>query len=160
MAVIYTLSKREVALRMESFDSEKEFTVHVYRELMNISRHLRRKVFSVLKTKGITGSQFAVLEAIPEKGIPLSAIAKIIRREPSNITGIVDRLEKSGWIQRGRDPEDRRVIRVYLNEKGKQLLEEIKIIHPDIIHHQLSVLTLDEKKKLLEIITKIKQHQQ
>lgn len=135
---------------------EQDFTIHLYRELMHTTRNLRKDVSSVLREKGLTGSQYAVLEAIPDEGIALSAVAKVIRREPSNITGIVDRLEQSGWIERGRDPDDRRVIRIYLTDEGRNLLSEIQAVYPLNIHRRLSVLSQEEKETLLQILAKLK----
>lgn len=137
-------------------NSDQDFTIHVYREFMHTARNIRKDVSAVLKARGLTGSQYAVLEAIPEEGIALSAIAKVIWREPSNITGIVDRLEQSNWIRRGKDPEDRRVIRVYLTDEGKRMLSEINAIFPMNIQRRLAVLTHAEKEQLLAILSKLK----
>ncbi|MEV0649230.1 MarR family transcriptional regulator [Phytomonospora sp. NPDC050363] len=45
---------------------------------------------------------------------PLSptALAKLAGMHPATMTGILDRLEKGGWVARERDPQDRRAVRV------------------------------------------------
>jgi DNA-binding MarR family transcriptional regulator len=60
-----------------------------------------------------------------------SALARIAGLHPATITGILDRLERGGWIDRGRDPADRRgvliraargrgaeILRLYLVDSG------------------------------------------
>jgi len=42
---------------------------------------------------------------------------------PSTITGLVDRLEKRGYVVRDRDQEDRRVIKLLLTPKGRRLIK-------------------------------------
>jgi DNA-binding MarR family transcriptional regulator len=72
------------------------------------------------------------LDLITQHG-PLSpsALARRAGLHPATLTGILDRLERGGWIERGRDPSDRRgvvvqaargrgaeVLRLYLVESG------------------------------------------
>jgi DNA-binding MarR family transcriptional regulator len=40
---------------------------------------------------------------------------------PSTITGLIDRLEKRGYVVRNRDQRDRRVVNILLTSKGKRL---------------------------------------
>jgi len=43
---------------------------------------------------------------------------------PSTISGVIDRLEKKGYVLRDRDLEDRRVIKVVLTPKGKRVVKK------------------------------------
>lgn len=42
-----------------------------------------------------------------------SALARRAGLHPATVTGILDRLERGGWITRSRDPDDRRAVRVH-----------------------------------------------
>ena len=44
--------------------------------------------------------------------------------ENPTVTGLIDRLEKSGYVRRSDHPKDRRVYLVYLTEKGKQIAKK------------------------------------
>lgn len=138
---------------------KSQFSVKLYRKFTRTGRNLRKHMASILKENGLTGSQYAVLEAIPEDGIPLSAIAKLIWREPSNITGIVDRLEQSGWIRRDNDPKDRRVIRVYKTPEGMELLTKLQKVYPMHIEERLSVLTEAEQHQLMQLLLKLENYE-
>src|SRR5882672_3213850 len=41
-----------------------------------------------------------------------SALARLARLHPATMTGVLDRLERGGWITRDRDPADRRAVLV------------------------------------------------
>lgn len=67
---------------------------------------------------------------------------------PSNITGIIDRLEKKGLVQRVRKEGDRRVALITLTQAGEQLSSQL----PDPIEIKLiSALTDLESKKIADL---------
>lgn len=71
---------------------------------------------------GITGPQLWVLKTISQnENLSLSDLSKRMYLHPSTITGLIDRLEKKGYVARNRDQVDRRVISVQLTPKGKSL---------------------------------------
>ena len=57
---------------------------------------------------------------------PVSSLAAQMKVSPPNVTGILDRLEHHGWVQRTSDPHDRRVVRVVLTDEGKTFLSELQ----------------------------------
>jgi len=72
---------------------------------------------------GITGPQLRVLKIISgNENLSLGELSKRIYLHPSSITGLVDRLEKKGYVLRDRGQEDRRVIKVQLTSEGKKLV--------------------------------------
>jgi MarR family transcriptional regulator, organic hydroperoxide resistance regulator len=74
---------------------------------------------------GITGPQLWALKTISEnKKLSLGELSKRMYLHPSTITGVVDRLEKKGYVLRDREQEDRRVIKVQLTPEGKSLVKK------------------------------------
>ena len=74
---------------------------------------------------GLKDADFDCLELITRHG-PLSpsAIARRTGLHAATVTGILDRLERDGWVARERDPEDRRGIVVRaLRDRGKEVFE-------------------------------------
>ncbi|MEU5052706.1 MarR family transcriptional regulator [Streptomyces sp. NPDC021096] len=57
----------------------------------------------------LTGAQARVLALLAHEPMPMRKIAQKLKCEPSNVTGIVDRLEARGLVERRPDPDDRRV---------------------------------------------------
>lgn len=64
---------------------------------------------------------YALLELDPDRG-PLSmrTLAACLHNDPSNITGLVDRLEAKGLAERQLDPSDRRVRALVLTDAGRR----------------------------------------
>ncbi|MGP3979786.1 MarR family winged helix-turn-helix transcriptional regulator [Streptomyces sp. KR80] len=57
----------------------------------------------------LTGAQARVLGLLALEPTPMRRIAQKLKCEPSNVTGIIDRLEARGLVERRPDPADRRV---------------------------------------------------
>ncbi|MEE1753347.1 MarR family winged helix-turn-helix transcriptional regulator [Streptomyces sp. SP18CS02] len=67
----------------------------------------------------LTGAQARVLGLLALEPLPMRGIARSLRCEPSNVTGIVDRLEARGLVERRPDPADRRVKLAAATEEGR-----------------------------------------
>lgn len=68
----------------------------------------------------LTGAQARVLGLLAREPLPMRRIAQQLKCEPSNITGIVDRLECRGLVERRPDPADRRVKLAATTEAGQE----------------------------------------
>lgn len=86
-----------------------------------IERRARRSV-------GLTVPQFAALMAIGKfgPGVSMAAISRAIMSAPSTVTGIADRLDAMGLIERERPPDDRRTVLVQLTDAGKRVISKVE----------------------------------
>lgn len=74
---------------------------------------------------GVTGPQLWALKTISKnEKLSLGELSKKMYLHPSTITGVVDRLEKKGYVVRDRGQQDRRVIKVQLTPEGKRLVRK------------------------------------
>lgn len=96
--------------------------VHELARAVDKQARLSRKSY---QQYGITENQGAILRLLLQGG-PQSAIAlsKRLYVTPSNMTGIIDRLETKGLILRSRQI-DRRFIDIQLTEKGERLIQNL-----------------------------------
>jgi DNA-binding MarR family transcriptional regulator len=70
----------------------------------------------------VSSSQLNCIIALYENGpLPPSQIARHIMVNSSTVTGIIDRLEQKGLVERWRISSDRRVITIQLTEEGEKL---------------------------------------
>ncbi|MFF2408121.1 MarR family winged helix-turn-helix transcriptional regulator [Streptomyces sp. NPDC058092] len=74
----------------------------------------------------LTGAQARVLGLLALEPMPMRRIAQKLKCEPSNVTGIVDRLETRGLVERRPDPADRRVKLAAPTEKGARTAQELR----------------------------------
>ena len=92
--------------------------------LRRIIKSLQDYSQTVYSHFGITGPQLWVLKTLYQNGIlSLGELSKGMYLNPSTITGVVDRLEKKGFVLRGRNEIDRRVVKVQLTPKGTELVK-------------------------------------
>ncbi len=130
--------------------SENELLIN---EIVGAIRKFVRAVsldaFKISKKYGLTGPQSTLLRTLVKEG-PLSS-ASLSRRlyvTPSNITGIIDRLEKKGLVERIRKERDRRIVLINLTESGAELSNSL----PDPIEKKLIYELADLKPEHVRIL--------
>ena len=97
----------------------------------------------------LTFSQFAVLEALYHLGsLAQGEISAKILKSTSNITTVIDNLERNGLVRRERDRNDRRVIHVHLTEAGTRKLESVFPDHVAALVEIFSILSASEQQTL------------
>jgi len=124
---------------------------------------LTRCTYSVLARlaeKGTVGdltfSQFAVLEALYHLGhMTQGEISMKVLKSGSNMTTVIDNLERDGLVRRERDAKDRRVIHVHLTEQGKGKIEAVFPNHVAALVEEFSVLSANEQETLGELCKKL-----
>jgi DNA-binding MarR family transcriptional regulator len=108
--------------------------------LLNYAGRLAVRQFAArLQAYSITPPQWGVLVRLVEQdGQSLSEIGARALFDGPTMTGIVDRLEASGLVERHRDSSDRRVINVYLSERGREIMRSLPPIGEDTDKELLS----------------------
>ena len=104
----------------------------------------------------LTYSQFAVLEALYHLGaMTQGEISAKVLKSGSNMTTVIDNLERDGLVRRERDEKDRRVIHVHLTEAGRGKIEAVLPGHVAALVEEFSVLSAQEQKQLGELCKKL-----
>ena len=90
--------------------------------LAKACRAHRAAVGATLGEVGLhVGQEMVLLELWREDGLKGGELAARLRVEPPTVTRMLQRLESCGLVQRRRDPDDARGVRVYLTERGRAL---------------------------------------
>lgn len=74
----------------------------------------------------LTGAQARVLGLLTLEPTPMRKIAEKLKCEPSNVTGIIDRLESRGLVERRPDPADRRVKLAAPTDEGRDTARRLR----------------------------------
>jgi len=91
-------------------------------QLLQVHKAHRQRAEASLNKLGIhTGQEMILFQLWIEEGIPQSQLAASMEVEPPTATKMLQRMERAGLIERRPDPEDARVSRVYLTERGRAL---------------------------------------
>ena len=75
----------------------------------------------------------------------------------ATMTGLIDTLERDGFVKREPDPDDRRMMSVLLTPRGERFLLEFLPGHFKSIASLMSTLTETERKTLVRILVKVQQ---
>ena len=121
-----------------------------------LHRSLRRNYDRQLKSFALTPCQFEVLMTLwNEDGIVLSELGRRVSRDGPTITGVVDRMEKKMLVRRKRNSGDRRVVKVHLTPKGKNMKQQLSTTKKEIFERITHDLTLKEINHLVTLLEKM-----
>jgi MarR family 2-MHQ and catechol resistance regulon transcriptional repressor len=111
---------------------------------------------SLQKDYGLTESQIGVLEALFHLG-PLTQgeLCRKILRSGSNVTTVIDNLERTGLVRRERGADDRRIQVVHLTEAGRSLLGRALPAHVERITALMNRLDPAEQRDLGRLCRKL-----
>ncbi len=92
-------------------------------DLQTVWRDMRRTVEIDIKDSGLTVPQVSLLDALAETdGVSLKDLSLQMGLAHSTVSGIVDRLERQGFVHRKPDAQDRRFTKIFLSEQVKSYL--------------------------------------
>ncbi|WP_226668389.1 MarR family winged helix-turn-helix transcriptional regulator [Metabacillus litoralis] len=127
------------------------------RAFKSISEHSIRDS----KEHGFNPTEFAVLELLFTRGPQkLQQIGSRLLLVSGNVTYVIDKLEKNGYIYREQDPKDKRSIYAKLTEKGQEYLDQVYPIHAIRIARAFSGLSSSEQAELKALLKKAGIHSQ
>jgi DNA-binding MarR family transcriptional regulator len=114
-----------------------------------------RKLVEVLKPYGVSPTQYNVLRILRgagKDGLPCGAIAeRMVTRDP-DITRLLDRLDKMGFITRERGQKDRRVVTTTITEAGLKLLKQLDKPLTDTGNELVKNLSKAQMQQLVELL--------
>lgn len=103
----------------------------------------------------LTSVQFAALQIIGETpGIDQASLAQQIAYDRATIGGVVDRLERKGWVSRTINPDDKRARKVTLTDSGMATLQAVRPIIDALQRDILTQLNDDERAVFIKLAIK------
>ena len=92
--------------------------------LRRVFKAIQQYSEAVLKEFGVTGPQLWALRTIYDEGrLSMGELSQRMYLHMSTVSGVVDRLEEKGYVERTRGDEDRRVVKISLTKAGKKLVQ-------------------------------------
>jgi len=125
-------------------------------QLGRITRKVTRYYRDKISYFGLTHGQFFLLVAIfEEKSLLPSQLAEKTALDRPTTTGLLDRLERDGWIERRPDSNDRRTLRIHLTAKSEQNRNSILSIFDEINSQFVSRYSLKEWKLFQSFLNRL-----
>ncbi len=72
------------------------------------------------------GQPFMLRMLWAEEGLTQAELARRLHRTPATITNMLQRLQKTGFVERRADPQDQRISRVYLTKAGREIQARVE----------------------------------
>lgn len=111
---------------------------------------LQRRVIDVIVRHDITLPQFDVLATLRfNEGVTQQELAERLLVTKGNVCGVLDRLERLGWVKRQPDPVDGRANRIALTAAGRRKLEAALPDHDRAVLQMLGALPSDHDVRSL-----------
>lgn len=132
-------------------DAIVETLLYLYTESRRLTKHLAREF-------GLTGPQLTVIKLLEQLGdLSLSSLSARIKANNSTVTGIIDRMEREGLVERERSEADRRIVLIRLTDKGRKLAESIEVEPMEIFRQALESLPRKDIEDLFRILGAVQQ---
>ena len=110
----------------------------------------------LLRPLRLTDAQFNILMLLryqtKDGAINQTQLGDMLLVNRSNVTGLIDRLEQAGWVERTADPVDRRVKMVRLTTAGKRLLDKSEKVYFERIERLMAGLAPKQLRQLCSLL--------
>jgi DNA-binding MarR family transcriptional regulator len=125
--------------------------------ISDVSRLMRRRFDERARQVGATRAQWRTLTLLSRnEGLNQGALAELLEVEPITLCRMIDRLEESGMVERRRDPADRRAWQLFLTDKSKPMLDDLRIMAEDLFEQALIGMSLPARDALTDSLTLIR----
>ena len=126
-------------------------------ELVQLARTHRNRAEELLNPLGLhTGQEMTLFLLWEEEGQTHSQLAERMCVEPPTASKMLQRMEAAGLLVRRTDPEDARISRVYLTERGRSLKEPVLDAWKRLEEETLKGLTETEQALLRRLLMQMR----
>lgn len=126
--------------------------------LRNTYKILDRRITSLLSERGLTRPQFLALKVVSDGGsVPMNKISDCLSVTPGNVTGIIDRLVKSGFLRRKGKAGDRRKIMIELTKSGRETYMNVLSAYTSFLEKVLQEMNIEERRELRKHLIKLEE---
>lgn len=125
----------------------------------SVYRAAGRKTLFDLGLNNITREQFRILFVLSlTDGLYQTQIANILGKDRPNITRMIDILETNGYIRREKDENNRRILKVFLTDKGKKEIEMVQPLKKRMNETQYKGMSDEEILTFVDLLKKVRKN--
>ncbi|ABV62572.1 MarR family transcriptional regulator [Bacillus pumilus] len=127
--------------------------------LRTVFKQIRYEINSLLENE-LSRNEFLILNLLREQGAKkVTEFASILGVSASHITAVTDTLVEKGWITRIRSKEDRRIIKIHLTDKGKEITEHFEKKKTEYFMERFESFDDEELKTMIKLFKKLDKSQ-
>jgi DNA-binding MarR family transcriptional regulator len=125
--------------------------------ISDVSRLLRKRFDERARLIGVTRQQWRTLSVLKRnEGSNQGMLAELLEVEPITLGRMIDRLEEAGWVERRRDPGDRRVWRIHLTDAAQPILLQLKGIADTLFVDAAEGISAEDQAKLHALLEQLR----
>lgn len=127
--------------------TDRELSLKLWVVLARAFRAMAERSRRDVEQHELTGSEFAVLEALYHKGdLPIGDLGDRVLLTSGSMTYVIDKLARRGLLTRRRCPQDKRVRYASISAAGRRLMASIFPDHAESIRRATVGLSAEEKR--------------
>ncbi|MDP7464961.1 MAG: MarR family transcriptional regulator [Candidatus Marinimicrobia bacterium] len=123
--------------------------------LANLTTHYNALFRQYSSRLSLTAPQAFHLLSIPVDGISMSGLANKLGLDTSTLTRNIQKLEKLDLVRRKQDRNDKRILAVYLTDKGRGKVEKIEESLLNLNFSMMKYIDLDDQENIPEMLEKL-----
>jgi MarR family transcriptional regulator for hemolysin len=125
--------------------------------LHDVTRQIRKHFDRRATRLELTRAQWRALKVTSRhEGLSQSELAEHLDMEAIPVGRVIDRLEKTGFVERRADPADRRRWRLYLTPKAYAVVDEMDVIAGELRDDALRGIERNDLDTLMSVLNRIK----
>jgi MarR family 2-MHQ and catechol resistance regulon transcriptional repressor len=136
--------------------TDREISLKLWVVLARAFRAMAERTRRDVERHGLTGSEFAVLEALYHKGdLPIGELGDRVLLTSGSMTYVIDKLARRGLLARRRCAQDQRVRYASISASGRRLLASIFPDHAEEIRRATAGLSAEEKRTATALLKRL-----
>ncbi len=125
--------------------------------ISDVSRLMRRRFDERARVIGVTRAQWRTLTVLNRnEGINQGKLAELLEVEPISLCRMVDRLEEAGHVERRRDPGDRRAWQIFLTDRARPLIQQLRTIADGLFEQVLNGIEPAEQTRFIDTLNHLR----
>ncbi|CAM3045986.1 MarR family winged helix-turn-helix transcriptional regulator [Sporolactobacillus spathodeae] len=137
-------------------EKKREATIEQIEHALAIMIRRFKKSINENHTSNITAHEYVFLSCLFKKQQETaSGLAKQFEVTPSYATIVVDKLIRSGYVQRRRSTTDRRIVELTVTDKGVKTYEALSVVRRQVLQQVFGKLNDDELMQMLQLVAKL-----
>lgn len=138
----------------ESMDDSIFEIVKLFREIANLKFCMSQQ--QLRKLNLYPGQERIVYYLMKNNGLSQSELCERLGVKPSTVAVMLKRMKDTGLFEKVSDKNDKRVVRIFLTDKGKEVYKEINMFHKHLGKLFFENISEEERIILKRILIKIK----
>lgn len=152
------LAQTQPVQNLPVYESADQSKLYAWVQFARDYNLMVRKIAVMLGGAGLTVPQFDALATLRfSEGVTQQQLAQRLLVTKGNVCQVLDRLEKSTWVERRSDPKDARTNRLYLTASGKKKIDSILPHHDKLVLQVMKGLSNPDIASLRAILGKFEQ---